>query len=226
MPNTAVKKLAIALYAIDLLLLTGYVVGALLVVPNPHVFRLINLDAEASLGAWASASQLLLTGTVFAVAAGFRKNHSVGPLFLTACALAFFFLSADEAAAIHEKLTMIAKGVEFLPRFSGDHGVWIPIYMTAGGLFVVLTHKSWLNLWRDNRAGTTVFLIGIALFVLGAVALEILSYGGLRDISNREYYLYQVFFEEAFELVGVTTILIGAIRMCFDSPWKQETNRT
>ncbi len=208
---------AITLYAVDLLLLAAYLIGIFLVVPNPHIFRLINLDAEASLSSWFSSSQLLLIGAVFAVAAYSRRNESVGSLFLATCALAFFFLSADEAASIHEKITLIFKGVDFLPRFSGNHGVWIPIYLLAGVLFVIATHKSWLKLWRDRRDGTIVFLVGIALFVFGAVALEIVSYGSLRDISNRNYYLYQVLFEEAFELAGVTTILIGTIRMCFDS---------
>lgn len=217
MQNQALIRLAIALFAIDLLLVAAYLVGIFLVVPNPHIFKLINLDGEASLSSWFSASKLLLTGTVFAVAAYSRSNKSVDTLFLTTCALAFFFLSADEAASIHEKITMIFKGVQFLPRFSGDHGVWIPIYLLAGGLFVITTRRSWFILWRDRREGTTIFLIGIAVFVFGAVALEIVSYSGLRDISNRNYYLYQVFFEEAFELAGVTTILIGAIRICFDA---------
>ncbi len=217
MQKQALIRLAIALFAVDLVLLAGYLVGIFLVVPNPHIFKLINLDAEASLGSWFSASQLLWTGTIFAVAAYSRSNSSVSSLFLTTCALAFFFLSADEAASIHEKVTMIFKGVHFLPRFSGNHGVWIPIYLLAGGLFVIATRRSWLILWQDRREGTTVFLVGVALFIFGAVALEIVSYGGLRDISNRNYYLYQVFFEEAFELAGVTTILIGTIRMLFHS---------
>lgn len=217
MQKQAFIRLAVALFTVDLLLLAGYLIGVFLVVPNPHIFKLINLDGEASLSSWFSASQLLLTGTVFVVAAYTRSNKSVGSLFLAMCALAFFFLSADEAASIHEKVTMIFKGVHFLPRFSGNHGVWIPIYLLAGGLFVITTHRSWLNLWRDRREGTTVFLVGVALFVFGAVALEIVSYSGLRDISNRNYYLYQVFFEEACELAGVTTILIGTIRMLFDA---------
>ena len=208
-------KLAVGLYVTDVLLLAAYLIGIMLVIPNPHIFRLINLDAEASLGSWFSASQLLWTGTAFALAACNRSGYPVSATFLALCALAFFFLSADEAASIHEKITMIFRGVTYLPRFSGDHGVWIPIYLVAGALFVITTRRSWLLMWRDHREGSIIFLLGVALFVIGAVALEIVSYSGLRDVSNRNYYLYQVFFEEAFELAGVTTLLVGSLRMLF-----------
>lgn len=210
-----IRQLAILLYAVNFLLLTAYVCGTFFVVLNPYIYRLINLDGEASLPAWFSASQLLLTGVVFAAAA-YRREHKVaGPVFLAVCATAFIFLSADEAASIHEKITVVFKDVEFLPRFSGDHGIWIPLYLLAGSVFLVVTGKTWLRLWRSNRNGATVFFLGIGLFAFGAVVLEIISYGELREIANRRYYAYQVLLEEAFELAGVTTILLGAIGMCF-----------
>ena len=111
---------------------------------------------------------------------------------------------------------MLFRHVEFLPRFSGNHGIWIPIYLLAGLVFLSLTAKTWLRLWRTQPRSTGIFFVGIALFLFGAVALEIVSYGELREPGNRAYYLYEVLFEEAFELAGVTTILIGSIRMFFD----------
>jgi hypothetical protein len=215
MPKSPINQLAFVLFTADLLLLASYVTGTFLLILNPLIYRLVNLDAEGSLGAWFSASQLFLTGAVFGAAALFRPKNPVGPFFLTVCALAFIFLSADEAVSIHEKITLLFRNVEFLPRFSGNHGIWIPLYLLAGLLFFTLTGRDWLRLWRTQRNSVAIFFLGLALFAFGAVVLEIVSYGALRDAANQRYYLYQVLLEEAFELAGVTTILIGSIKICF-----------
>ena len=215
------------LLSLDFLLLAAYVIGTFVLVPNPLIYRLINLDAEASLAAWWSSSQLLLAGIAFAIA-GVRRHESPGPVFMMLCALALIFLSADEAASIHEKITMAVKGVEYLPRFSGDHGAWIPLYFVAALIFFAFTARSWMQLWRTRRRGIVIFFLGAAVFVFGAVVLEIASYGDLRDVANRQYYAYQVLFEEAFELVGVTTMLVGAIKICLEpeylTPGKSQKN--
>lgn len=213
--KSALYDLAVVLFSVDLALLAAFVLATFFVMPNPLVYQLVNLDAEASLGAWHSGTQLFLTGAVFAAAAYFRSIESVKPLFLSICALAFIFLSADEVTSIHEKITMIFKGVEYLPRFSGGHGIWIPVYLLIGVVFIVFSLKSWKELWQSRRHGLLIFLLGAGLFVFGAVVLEIFSYGELRELANRNYYAYEVLFEEAFELAGVTTMLIGTIRMCF-----------
>ena len=208
------QHLAIALFAADFVLVAAYVVGTFVAVPNAQIYHLINLDAEASLGAWFSSSQLLVTSLVFAVAAynGGRRSAQFG--FLCICALAFLFLSADESASIHEKITMLTRGVNYLPRFNGNHGAWIPIYLGLAIVFLLLTWKTWLQSWQSQRRELAIFLLGIGLFVAGAVLLEIVSYGALRDLENRSYYAYQVLFEEALELAGVTFILLGALSIC------------
>ena len=53
------------------------------------------------------------------------------------------------------------------------------------------------------------------MFVSGAVFVEIVSYGELREIANQRSYLIQVVIEETIELVGISTILVGAIKTCF-----------
>lgn len=213
------SHLAYLLLSADLLLLVAYLFGTFFVMPNPHIYALINLDGESSIPAWFSASQLMLIGVVFAAAA-LRRTENAGSVFLYLCAIAFIFLSADEAASIHEKITLVFRDVEFLPRFSGDHGLWIPIYLLAGGIFLVLTRKNWWHIWHNNRDGAILFFAGIALFGFGAIVLEIVSYGELRELDNGNAYAYLVLFEEGFELFGVTTILIGAIKI-FSRPLQE-----
>lgn len=198
----------------DFLLLAAYVVGTFVAIPSANIYRLINLDAEAALGAWWSSSQLLLTGVMFAVAAYVRRSQWMTAAFYAVCALAFVFLSADEAASIHEKITLAVRGIDYWPKFAGGHGAWIPLYLAAAAVFGIATAKFWIELWQTRRRGVALLFIGAATFVLGAVILEIASYGGLREAASRQYYAYQVLVEEAFELIGVSVMLIGAICIC------------
>jgi hypothetical protein len=223
MTASPTKWLAIALYFVDAVLVTAYLVGTFGINTNPHVYRLINLDAEGSFAAWFSASQLFTAGFVFAAAALLRTIDTGRIGFCVLWSMAFFFLSADEAVALHEKVTLIFRDVQFLPRFSGNHGVWIPLYSLLGVTFVAIIAKPSLQLRRSGNRGITVLFIGIAIFVFGAVVIEIASYGALRDPENRYIYQFQVVVEEALELIGVSTILLGAIQTCFEqlSPSKR-----
>jgi hypothetical protein len=123
----------------------------------------------------------------------------------------FCFLSMDEAAGIHEKIGTVFGSIEALPRFSGDHGVWIPIYLTAGGVVVGVTARHWITLARSHRKGTFWLAGGACVFVFGAVVLEIVGYGSLREIENRRLYTLLVAAEEGMELLGATAMLVGSV---------------
>lgn len=215
MPSSPLKSLALMLYSIDLLLVTAFVLNTNGVGFNSILYPIINLDAEGSIAAWFSSSKLFAAGFVFAAAAYVRPNNSVRPVYYALWALAFFFLSADEAVGLHEKVTLVFRDVEFLPRFSGNHGIWIPLYFLAGLAFIAVTGRTSLRLWRSGNSGITILFVGIVVFVCGAVILEVVSYGELRELVNRRSYLVLVAVEEAFELVGVSTILIGSVMTCF-----------
>ena len=106
--------------------------------------------------------------------------------------------------------------IEYLPRFSGNHGVWISLYALAGIAFFTIVAKPSLRLWQSGNSGIAILFIGIAVFVSGAVLVEIASYGELREIANRRSYLIHVAFEETIELVGISIILVGAVKTCFE----------
>ena len=214
MPRSPLTWLAILLYTATLSLLVAYVVSTFAIATSPIVYRLVDLDAEGSIAAWFSSSLLFAAGFVFAVAACFKPNDSVSPAFYVLWATAFFYLSADEAVGLHEKVTLIFRHVEFLPRFSGNHGIWIPLYAIAGIAFFAIIARPSLRLWRSGNTGIAILFIGIAVFVSGAVLVEIISYGELREIVNRRNYLVQVAVEETIELVGISTILVGSIKTC------------
>lgn len=215
MREFSLRSLAFFLYLTDALLIILFIAFISGVLVNPILFRLFDLDGESTLAAWFSSSQLFVAACIFGAAAYIRTNDSIGLTFYALWALAFFFLSADEAVGIHEKVTLLFRGVEFLPRFSGNHGIWIPIYFIVGAIFIAVIAKPALRLRRSGNSGITILFVGLAMFVFGAVVIEIISYGELRNPANRMMYLYQVTLEEAFELLGISTMLIGAIKTCF-----------
>jgi len=215
MSKLSLTRLAVLLYSVDALLVAAFVAGMFGMVTNPIARQLFDLDAESSFPAWFSSSQLLAAGIVFLARSFIDPNGSIGRIFFLLWAMAFLFLSADEAIGLHEKITLVFRDVEFLPRFSGNHGIWIPLYALAGSIFIAGTAKSSLRLWRSGNTGIVIMFIGIAIFVCGAVLVEIVSYGNLREIVNHRNYLIQVVVEESLELVGISTILVGAIKACF-----------
>ena len=172
---------------------------------------LFDLDGEATIPAWYSSAQLLLTGALFLHAAGAGRNErAIASWFLLVLGAGFCFLSADEAARIHENVTVVLHRFEMLPRFSGNHGIWIPIYVGIGLAFIAGTGKHWLAMRRASRPGTVWLVGGALLFLAGAVGLEILSYGDLRAVENRRLYTTLVAAEEGFEMFGASGMLIGA----------------
>ena len=172
---------------------------------------MFDLDGEATLPAWFSSAQLLLSGALFLWTAAARPNQApVAAWFLVAIGSGFCFLSADEVVGIHETTTVVLRRFESLPRFSGDHGMWIPIYVAGAAAFVAATAKQWLALARAGRAGTLWLVAGAVLFLGGAAGLEILSYGDLRAIENRRLYTLEVAAEETLELFGASAMLIGS----------------
>jgi len=213
--RSSLRWFAISLLSVDALLVAAFVASMFGYVVSPVFYQLINLDAEGTLAAWFSSSKLLIAGCIFGGAAYFKRSETVSPWFYMLWAMALVFLSLDEAVGIHERITLTLRNVEYLPRFSGNHGIWIPLYFIIGVAFVATIAKPSLRLLRSGNRGIVILFAGVVVFVFGAVIVEIASYGELRELENRRMYMYQVAVEESFELFGVTTILIGSIKTCF-----------
>lgn len=174
---------------------------------------LFNLDAEASIPAWFSSIQLFVTGSMLFVASrnNQRKQH-VSSSFLTGASLFFIFLSADESAAIHEKLTDIAKNLElFWLLFKGGHGAWITLYITVAVAAVLLTARHFRFLWRYFRREIQVAIGGTIAFVMGGAGFEVISYQFLRSGFTPNLYKVEVACEEFLEMSGVSIILYAVL---------------
>lgn len=214
--QTKLPRSLIALpYCIDITLIAIYVAAITGVFVNYYLFQLFDLDGENTIPAWFSSSQLFLSACVFGSAALIKEKNSAAPIYYLAWSLALFFLSADEIAGFHEKITLIFRDVEFMPRFPGNHGIWIPLYTIVGSLFIFFIAAPSRRIYKSGNNGILILFLGVAIFVFGAVIIEIISYGEFRNLENLKKYRYLVTLEEGFELIGVSTILIGSAVTCY-----------
>lgn len=183
--------------------------------------KLVHLDREGNLPSWFSAIQLALLGITMLAIFMLVQVRSPGRhqnwLWMLG-AVAAFFMSADEAAAIHELLgTMLADMLRSADR-SGVVAVlrsypsyyWALIYVPVAlplGVFGAFF------LWRELGRAKWKVLLGMATFGMGAVVIDCIEGGW----GNKEHGLLSsgivpvdlFLIEEMMEMVGVTLIVIG-----------------
>jgi hypothetical protein len=206
------KKILLCSVFFEIILAGLYLIDSFLL-PN-ITLEIFDLDGEANIPAWFSSVQLLLIGAVF-----FIKHLQTGkrdysnPIFFLIICLGFVFLSVDEMASIHEKINSFLKGFEFLPRFKGNHGIWIICYLIIAIILFVSTYSSIIEMWRLHKFETTMLITGMGLLQFGAVFLEIIHYEFLvRDLTSTSH-LLEVTFEEFFEMLGGSIMLFGALNL-------------
>jgi len=169
-----------------------------------------DLGAEGTVPAWFSSGQLLLVALAL-LAAAFRREILPSEMrLLLVAGLGFLFLSADEAAMIHERVTQYLRSYEALPRFAGNRGVWVFVYGAIGlALFVVFIRSIAAFIRRLPRQAL-LMASGFATILLGAVGLEVLYFYDLWTGPT------QTGAEELLEMVGASLILTGAVATVFD----------
>jgi hypothetical protein len=206
------NKLLFGLIFFELCLVLIYAADTLLGSPSWSIQQLFDLDGESNIPAWFSSVQLFLIGLIFLLRSRqTNPDHSPSPLFFLMVSTGFIFLSVDEVVSIHEKISVIFKHVELMPRFKGDHGVWVFIYALIGLILFVATFRSLAAMWNRYRHATFIMAIGMGIVVLGGVILEVISYQFLRGGSTPLLYSAEVAIEEFLEMSGASVTLYGAI---------------
>jgi hypothetical protein len=197
----------VAIYALDMLHGIGW---------RLHV--LFDLDGEGTVPAWFSSMQLFLIGLLFLMSGrNDEKQKIISRAFLYLIGFGFVFLSMDEGAGFHERVSTLLKHIEWLPRFEGNYGIWMSEYLLAGGVIGVVTYKQSIAFWKNYRRESIVIICGMTIILLGAAGLESVSYLYLRASSagmnpkDSLGYRIEVTFEEFFEMLGASVILYGAM---------------
>jgi hypothetical protein len=207
------RRLLQALILLELALVAVYAASELSGRPFWTIHQLFDLDGVDNLPAWFSASQLLVVGLVLALTPREAPGASPPAWFLGLLAAAFLFLSADEAASLHEKLTLSLAKFSGLPRFRGDVAAWALLYPAVALVGVAFTRRHLRALEARWPRGASLLAVGLGLFFLGAVVLEIASFLWLRGPSMRSLYRAAVAAEEFLELCGGSVMLYGALHL-------------
>jgi hypothetical protein len=211
-------KLFLILLGFELFLVAAYILDDLSGLRSP-LTKLFNLDSEANLPSWFSALQLGLVGIVFlATWWGARKARIEPSFYLLLIGLGFVFLSMDEAAEFHEKLTRVLRHVQWLPQMEG--GIWIPIYFLTALVIGFFVRGSLFSMWNTYPREVLIMAGGIALAVTGGVGLEILTHIYWR---GQDPFMYQVevVLEEFFEMAGASILLYGGLLHALRHPGLQ-----
>jgi hypothetical protein len=204
------NKLLIGLVAVEFFIVFAYVFGML----SGHRTEFFNLDGEANFSAWFSSAQLFLIGQVFLLKGYLQRLASFpSPWFFLIIGIGFIFLSADETAQIHEKITGILKHIQFIPRFKGGNGIWILVYMVIGLVGCFATFRDILAMFSRYRHASKIMMAGVGVAFLGGVVFEVISYQFLRTGSTPVLGMFEIACEEFFEMFGESVTLYGAIMM-------------
>lgn len=210
------KRVLISLLCFELLLLGAYIlvhiVGGADASWGP-ARPWFNLDTELSIPSWFSSVQLFVTSALLFLAS--RRNqreHHLPSWLLLVGSVGFAFLSVDEGAAIHERLTGIVENLELnWLLFKGGHGAWIPIYLSIALGIALVSARHLYSVWIHFRREMMIGLCGAALLILGGIGFEILSYLLIRSEEITNAYRVEVALEEFFEMGGVSVILYAVM---------------
>jgi hypothetical protein len=213
MSRRTVGLAAACLIAGDIALVVFYVAYTQAGAFHWFVHGMFNLDGEANVPAWYTSAQLLLAAVPFLLTSLSSASAEAAPRWLLALGGAgLLFLSADEMVGFHEAVTALLRPVSFMPRFSGGHGMWVPVYLAVIALVALVTTRPCARVRRAEPRGSAILAAGALVFVTGAVGVEILSYGEVRaDGPASRIYMLFVAVEEGLELLGASLMLIGSV---------------
>ena len=212
--QNGIPKLIQILLICDIILVLLYLGNHFVDYPFSWFTEFIDLDNENNLPAWYSSIQIFL----LAITSGmYLRNLSGKEQKLNKLAwivpLIFVVMSLDEIAMIHEEFGemtdfLLAGGTRRNTVFRVT-GIWmfivgIPFFALMLG--IILHLKSRIG---NIPGGINKFILGLVVYVVSAVGIEILSNYFRRGAG----YLTQVILEEFGEMLGVTIVLWGIIEL-------------
>jgi hypothetical protein len=205
------RRLAIlrVLIVLDALFVVGYISTQLW---QGSLTRALDLDAEHNWPSLYSALQLGLVSLVCSGVVFFQRGQQGSFQKLPAIGgMVFAGLALDEYFSLHEQITMRFKSVTWLPRFNGNHGLWIPIYLAC---VVVLFAVLWRDIWAimmSHKRAVALATLGGAVYLAGAVGLEIISYEYIRFSDLAYLYKAEVVLEEGCEMLGISILVFASL---------------
>lgn len=162
----------------------------------------VNVDAEASLPAWASSAGLLTAAAMMvsiAHGADRWRKHWLG------LAILFVALSIDEAVSLHEKsIEPLRNGFDLGGAF---FFAWV---VPAGVAVAILALILWRFVWALEPSVRWILLMAAGVYLGGALGMELVG-GSIADSRGQRNatYVTVVTIEELLEMAGIAIFLYG-----------------
>jgi hypothetical protein len=171
-------------------------------------FRFFDLDDERSIPTWYSS--LLLIGCAVLLLTISRLVNRTGGVDLTrwtALSGVFAYLAFDEAVSIHERVSEPLR--DTLGLTGAFHYSWVipaAVLLAAFGLYMLPF------MFRLSRRTAVLFAIAGAVFVSGALGMELVS-GIIVSQAGTEVASYQIVvtIEESLEIIGTTIFFVTLV---------------
>ncbi|MEZ4702637.1 MAG: hypothetical protein R2834_20050 [Rhodothermales bacterium] len=172
---------------------------------NPYnIVHLIHMGREHNLPTYFSTMLLLFSATLFILLARVRKQVGAASKPWSFLGLVFLFLSVDEFAELHERLTNTTR--EMLHATGALYYAWIIPY---GLLVLGLTITYAPLIFRLESAIRNRLILSAILYVGGAVGMESIEAAYIEGKPDGLYLIYDVLstFEELLEIAGVILLI-------------------
>ncbi len=212
-PRSIIRTLAACIVALDLLHLAGQLLRHFYDMDTVYgLVEQFDLANEGNLPAFFAALELLACGVLLGLI-GLAKlsRRERWTLHWLALAAVLIYLSADEAAGLHE--LSIRPMREALPQVATGLFYWA--WVIPGAVIALLLVLSFARFARQALppAVRHLWVLGVAIFFVGAIGVEMPEawYVQLHGQRNFGYALF-VLVEETLEMVGVLVLLAGILR--------------
>src|SRR5215208_5528370 len=186
--------------------------------------RIFDVGEERSIPTWFESLQFLLCSILLAVIAVAKKRRSDRySLHWGVLSIILLLLSLDEVASIHEAIGQQSERLLHNTTGFTPSGAISFFWVVPGAIFVFIVLLAYLRFLADLPQSTRrLFLFAGALFVLGALGLEMLtaqvvsSSGGISDrgIASAIPTILkglQTSIEEMFEMLGLTAFVYALL---------------
>jgi hypothetical protein len=195
--------------------------------------RIFDVGEETSIPTWFETMQFMFCSILLAVIAATKKQRNDRYiLHWSVLSVIFIYLSADEAAAIHEAIGHLSKYLLHNATGLTPSGPITFFWVVPGAVFVLIVLVAYLRFLADlPRSTRRLFLFAGALFVLGALGLEMTSAqvssssGGITNFFGMNLGLsrhsasalpkimigLQTCVEEMFEMLGLTAFVYALL---------------
>lgn len=158
---------------------------------------LFNMDREANVPAWYSSAAILLCSLLLGVIAVHKRQamDAFSRHWLGLC-LIFVYMSVDEVAGLHERISVLGRLVIDHPSALKYAG------LLPGTILLLVVGISYLSFLRSLAPRTRrLFILAGVLFIVAVTVVEAMSYGILGP--SRTVGMSIVIVEETMEMLGI-----------------------